>query len=76
MAALEERFAQNAQRHQGITWAKVEPRLQANPDKLWSLSEMERTGGEPDVVGHDRKTGEVIFADCSPQCPAGRQSLC
>jgi hypothetical protein len=63
-------------RHQGLAWAKVQARLEANPDKLWSLSEMERTGGEPDVVGHDKKTGEYIFFDCSPESPQGRRSFC
>jgi hypothetical protein len=76
MVALEARFAQNGHRHPGLTWAKVAARLQADPEKLWALSELERTGGEPDVVGHDRKTGEIIFADCAAQSPAGRQSLC
>lgn len=76
LATLEARFAQSAHRHPGITWTKVAVRLQAKPEKLWSLAEMERTGGEPDVVGHDRKTGEIFFVDCSPQSPVGRQSLC
>jgi hypothetical protein len=71
---LKERFAQNMKRHEGIAWAKVEARLDAK--KLESLGEMERTGGEPDVVGHDRKTGEYLFVDCSAQTPSGRRSLC
>lgn len=62
--------------HKGLDWAKVLTRLEAKPDKLWSLSEMERTGGEPDVVSHDRKTGEYVFFDCAPQTPGGRVSLC
>lgn len=76
LVRLHARFEQNLSRHAGLPWAKVMARLEAKPEKLWSLSELERTGGEPDVVGHDRKTSEVIFADCAPQSPAGRQSLC
>jgi len=76
LATLEARFAANMRRHAGIEWAKVRARLEANPAKLKVLSEMEATGGEPDVTGHDRKTGEFIFVDCSEQSPAGRQSLC
>jgi hypothetical protein len=63
-------------RHQGLEWAKVQAKLEANPEKLWSLNEMERTGGEPDVVGHDKKTGEYIFFDCSAESPKGRASFC
>ena len=63
-------------RHKGLAWAEVQAKLEANPDKLWSLSEMERTGGEPDVVAHDKKTGEYIFYDCSAESPEGRRSLC
>ena len=63
-------------RHQGLEWAAVQAKLEANPEKLWSLSEMERTGGEPDVVGHDKKTGEYIFYDCSAESPNGRRSVC
>jgi len=63
-------------RHQGREWAKVQAKLEGNPQKLWSLSEMERTGGEPDAVGHDEKTGEYIFYDCSAESPRGRRSLC
>ena len=63
-------------RHEGLEWAKVKARLEANPEKLWSLGEMESTGGEPDVVGHDKKTGEYIFFDCSPDSPKGRRSVC
>lgn len=73
---LSARFGAHTHRHEGISWAKVQARLEANPDKLWSLSEMERTGGEPDVVGHDKKTGEYLFYDCSEQSPDGRRSLC
>jgi len=74
--ALKARFEKNMGRHQGLVWAKVQARLEAKPDKLWSLNEMERTGGEPDVVGQDKKTGEFIFFDCSEQTPEGRVSLC
>jgi hypothetical protein len=73
---LQERFEKNMRRHDGIRWASVEARLEASPDKLRSLAEMERTGGEPDVVAHDRKSGEYIFNDCSAESPAGRRSLC
>lgn len=72
---LRERFENNTVRHQGLKWAKVEEKLRANFDKLWSLSEMERTGGEPDVVGFDKKSGEFIFMDCSPESPKGRRSI-
>ena len=74
LSALQARFDKN--RHEDLAWAKVRARLEANPEKLWSLSEMERTGGEPDVVGHDKKTGEVTFMDCSPESPKDRRSLC
>lgn len=73
---LKIRFEKNPDRHKGIEWAKVQARLEANPEKLWSLNEMERTGGEPDVVGHDKKTGEYIFYDCSAESPKDRRSLC
>ena len=63
-------------RHKGLAWASVQARLEANAERLWSLNEMERTGGEPDVVGHDKKTGEYIFYDCSAESPKGRRSLC
>src|SRR5436190_19771750 len=63
-------------RHQGLEWAKIEEKLGANPGKLWSLNEMERTGGEPDVVGHDKKSGEYTFMDCSSETPKGRVSCC
>jgi hypothetical protein len=76
LGLLRIRFEKNENRHKGLEWAKVLPRLEANPEKLWSLNEMERTGGEPDVVGHDKKTGEYIFYDCSAESPQGRRSLC
>ena len=73
---LKTRFEENMDRHKSIEWAKVRARLEANTEKLWSLSEMERTGGEPDVVGFDKKTGEYIFYDCSAESPGGRRSIC
>jgi len=73
---LKARFAKNLDRHKGLEWAKVQAKLEANAKKLWSLSEMERTDGEPDVVGFDKKTGEYIFYDCSAESPKGRRSLC
>lgn len=73
---LQARFEEYINRHKGIDWAKVKTRLAANPEKLWSLHEMERTGGEPDVIGHDKKTGEYLFVDCSPESPDGRTSVC
>ncbi|HWB91634.1 MAG TPA: DUF4256 domain-containing protein [Puia sp.] len=73
---LKARFEKNMRRHEGLQWAKVQARLQGNPEKLWSLAEMERTGGEPDVVGHDKKTGEYIFFDCAEESPKGRRSIC
>jgi hypothetical protein len=76
LTTLQARFDQHRDRHAGLTWSRVQARLEANPAKLWSLAEMERTGGEPDVTAHDKKTGELLFVDCSPQSPAGRQSLC
>jgi hypothetical protein len=85
LKTLKPRFEKNLHRHKGIKWAKVEAKLKANPEKLWSLNEMERTGGEPDVVGYDQsafkaakagKTGEYIFFDCSAESPKGRRSLC
>ena len=79
LTALKARFEKNLNRHKGLDWAKVQSRLSgmdASPDKLWSLHEMERTGGEPDVVGHDKKTGEYIFYDCSAESPKGRVSFC
>jgi hypothetical protein len=76
LRTLKARFEKNMNRHKGLEWAKVQAKLEANTEKLWSLSEMERTGGEPDVVGHDKKTGEYIFYDCSAESPKGRRSVC
>jgi len=76
LRVLKTRFEKNMNRHEGIEWMDVSAKLDANPEKLWSLSEMERTGGEPDVVGRDKKTGEYIFYDCSPESPKGRRSVC
>lgn len=73
---LKTRFEKNMNRHKGLEWNKVKPKLESRPEKLWSLNEMERTGGEPDVVGYDKKTGEYIFYDCSPESPKDRRSLC
>lgn len=73
---LKTRFEKNKERHKGLDWADVQARLAANPAKLWSLQEMEMTGGEPDVVGLDKKTGEYIFYDCSAESPKGRRSIC
>ncbi|MFO7526082.1 MAG: DUF4256 domain-containing protein [Ignavibacteriaceae bacterium] len=76
LKTLKARFEKNLQRHKSIEWAKVETKLKANQENLWSLNEMEATGGEPDVVGFDKKTGEYIFYDCSAESPKGRRSLC
>jgi len=76
LRALQSRFEKNMHRHQGLEWAKVQAKLETNTERLWSLNEMERTGGEPDVVGHDKKTGEYIFYDCAAESPKGRRSLC
>ena len=76
LAVLQARFEKNPRRHRGLEWADVRARLEARPEKLWSLGEMEKTGGEPDVVSHDRATGEYVFFDCSPQSPAGRTGVC
>ena len=76
LSVLRARFEQNMNRHQGLEWAKVQTKLEANTEKMWSLHEMERTGGEPDVVGQDNKTGEYLFYDCSPESPKGRRSVC
>jgi hypothetical protein len=76
LSTLKARFEKNMNRHKGIEWAKVLAKLEANTEKLWSLNEMEMTGGEPDVVGHDKKTGEYIFYDCSPESPKDRRSIC
>lgn len=76
LKTLNARFEKNIHRHRGLDWSNVQARLEAHPDKLWSLNEMERTGGEPDVVGCDSETGEYLFYDCSPESPIGRRSLC
>jgi hypothetical protein len=76
LKALKARFEKNMNRHKGLEWAKVQARLEDNTEKLWSLNEMEITGGEPDVVGQDKRTGEYIFYDCSAESPKGRRSLC
>lgn len=76
LGALKARFEKNMDRHQGLAWARVQTKLEAAPGKLWSLREMERTGGEPDVVGYDEKPGEYIFFDCAAESPADRRSLC
>src|SRR5574339_543550 len=76
LRALKARFEKNMNRHKGLEWAKVQAKLEANTEKLWSLQEMERTGGEPDVVGHDKKNGEYVFYDCSAESPKGRRSVC
>src|SRR5438874_10650078 len=76
LRALKARFEKNMNRHKGLEWAKVQAKLEANTEKVWSLNEMERTGGEPDVVGHDKKTGEYIFYDCSAESPKDRRSVC
>jgi hypothetical protein len=73
---LKARFEKNMNRHQGLEWATVQAKLETHPDKLWSLNEMERTGGEPDVVGYDKKTGEHLFCDCSAESPTGRRNVC
>jgi hypothetical protein len=75
-SVLKARFEENGIRHRGLEWSDVQARLESNPGKLWSLNEMERTGGEPDVVGRDKKTGEYIFYDCAAQSPPGRRNLC
>ena len=76
LKTLKARFEKNMNRHKGLDWAKVQAKLEANPEKLWSLGEMESTGGEPDVVGQDKKTGDYIFYDCSAETPKGRRSIC
>ena len=76
LSALQTRFEKNMNRHKGLDWAKVQARLEADPKKLWSLNEMESTGGEPDVVGYDKKSGEYVFYDCSAESPKGRRSVC
>lgn len=76
LAALQHRFEKNMHRHEGLTWNKVQSKLEQHPEKLWSLNEMEETGGEPDVTGYDKKSGKYIFCDCSPESPKGRRSVC
>jgi hypothetical protein len=76
LRALRARFEKNMKRHKGLEWAKVQAKLEASPEKLWSLGEMESTGGEPDVIDHDKKTGEYVFYDCSAESPKGRRSVC
>jgi hypothetical protein len=76
LGTLKARFEKNMKRHEGLEWTKVQAKLEANAEKLWSLHEMERTGGEPDVVGHDKKTGQYTFYDCSAESPKGRRSVC
>ena len=76
LGTLQARFEKNLHRHAGLEWGNVHARLEADPERLWSLHEMERTGGEPDVVGHDKKTGAFTFYDCAPESPKGRRSLC
>ncbi|MNE44498.1 hypothetical protein D3C80_1387280 [compost metagenome] len=76
LSVLKARFEKNMNRHKGLEWAKVQAKLKSNTEKLWSLNEMERTGGEPDVVGYDKKTDEYIFYDCSAESPKGRRSVC
>lgn len=76
LSLLQTRFEKNMTRHEGLAWAKVQARLEGNPNALWSLHEMERTGGEPDVIGHDKKTGQFIFSDCSAESPVGRRNVC
>lgn len=76
LKTLKARFEKNMKRHKGLEWTKVQAKLEGDPEKLWSLNEMETTGGEPDVVGYDKKTGEFIFYDCSAETPKGRRSIC
>lgn len=76
LGALKTRFEKNINRHKGLAWAKIQAKLEASPEKLWSLHEMERTGGEPDVIGYDKKTGEYIFFDCAAESPKDRRSIC
>jgi len=76
LASLKERFDKNMNRHKGLEWARVRAKLEANAEKLWSVHEMEKTGGEPDVIGQDKKTGKFIFCDCSPETPVGRRNFC
>src|ERR1700712_5481942 len=76
LIVLKGRFEKNMSRHKGLEWGKGQAKLEGSAEKLWSLGEMERTGGEPDVVGHDKKSGEFVFFDCSAESPKGRRSVC
>ena len=76
LRALKARFEKNMNRHKSLEWAQIQAKLEANTEKLWSLNEMERTGGEPDVISYDKKTGEYIFYDCSAESPKGRRNVC
>jgi hypothetical protein len=76
LSSLKARFEKNTKRHKDVAWAKVQARLDAHPERLWSLQEMDRTGGEPDVIGHDKRSGAYIFCDCSAESPKGRRSVC
>lgn len=76
LSTLEKRFEKNKNRHKDLDWAKIEAKLKANPEKLWSLEEMEKSEGEPDVIGYDKKTDQYLFADCSAESPKGRRSIC
>ena len=76
LKALKSRFEKNLSRHKGLVWAEIQAKLEANTEKLWSLNEMDKTGGEPDVIGQDKKTGKYMFCDCSAESPTGRRSLC
>jgi len=76
LAILEKRFTQNMQRHEGLDWSALRSKLESNPEKLWTLEQMEQSGGEPDVIGYDAETAEYLFCDCAPESPAGRRSLC
>jgi hypothetical protein len=75
LRTLKARFDKNMNRHKGLNWAEVQQKLEANPDKMWSLNEMEKTGGEPDAVDFDKKASDLIFCDCSPESPKGRRSI-
>lgn len=76
LATLQNRFEKNMNRHEGFGWDKIQSKLEQHPEMLWSLNEMEETGGEPDVTGYDKQTGKYIFCDCSPESPKGRRSVC
>ncbi len=76
LTVMQSRFEKNMNRHEGIEWDKIQTRLEKNPEKLWSLHQMEETGGEPDLIGYDKKSDKYIFCDCSPESPKGRRSVC